>query len=294
MSGRYTKRFWLKITFFMRIIKMSESTLSRFKKNTPFLDWLFNVNEKLPIAWHLMSASLKKDIANTYLGFLWWILEPLLLGWIYYIVFNKIMGYQVENYWAFLLIGLIVWRWFQMSLNSAAAAIMSYRGIFMQVNIPKIIFPISLLLNQFFRFFIGFILLIAYLSLCDIMQLIVLIPTMALVLLQILLILSLSSLLSLITIYLPDMHKLLPFIFTGLFFSSGIIFELTRLPEPYRRYLEWNPFAVLCKNFREVMLYGNAPNIDHMIYLLIFSLTILFIGLFLHWHFDQRMIKYLG
>ena len=57
-------------------------------------------------------ADLRAEAERTYLGVVWWFLDPLIHISIYYFVFSVIMSRGTENFIAFLAVGVIVWRWF--------------------------------------------------------------------------------------------------------------------------------------------------------------------------------------
>ena len=68
-------------------------------------------------------AGVKAESRQNYLGYLWYVLEPLLTTVIFYLAFAKLMGRGGKEYVMFLLIGLISWQWFESSCLQAAGSI---------------------------------------------------------------------------------------------------------------------------------------------------------------------------
>jgi lipopolysaccharide transport system permease protein len=60
----------------------------------------------LRLAW----SDLKLRYKGSALGFFWSLLEPLLMLFVLFEVFTKLMRIQVENYQLFLLLGIVLWN----------------------------------------------------------------------------------------------------------------------------------------------------------------------------------------
>src|SRR5699024_38621 len=97
---------------------------------------------------------------NSYLGYFWWLLDPLLNVLVYYFLVVIILGRGGEDYPVFLVIGLVVWRWISTSINSSAKSILRYSSIVNQVYLPKSIFPLSLRIIHLFSFLFGLIFIV--------------------------------------------------------------------------------------------------------------------------------------
>ena len=89
------------------------------------------------------------------LGYLWWLLDPLFGLLIYSFVVAQIFGSGGDDYGAFLAVGLIVWRWFAATTIAATSSIVRQSAIIAQVQLPKIVFPITDTFTGFFHFVFG-------------------------------------------------------------------------------------------------------------------------------------------
>ncbi len=206
-------------------------------------------------------ASLRVEAERTYIGILWWVLEPLASLLVYYLVFSVILKRGTENYVAFLFVGLVPWRWFQATVMRGAAAILSAKSLMQQVYLPKLVFPAVTFLTDTFKFLVVFTLLLvvvvawgfpvgaAYFAL----------PMMLLV--QGLLVAALTTLAAATTPFLPDLRLILQNLLRLWFFLSGVFYDIDVFPPATQVYLRLNPMAVLLESYRAVLLDGRWPDL---------------------------------
>src|SRR5690625_1241531 len=113
---------------------------------------------------YLVKSGLKAEHRNSYLGYFWWLLDPLLNIAVYYFLVVVILDRGGENYAVFLVIGLVVWRWISSSINTSANSILRYSSIINQVYLPKFIFPLSFTITQLVNFLFGLIVIALFLT----------------------------------------------------------------------------------------------------------------------------------
>ena len=75
----------------------------------------------------LVASNLKRQNKNSVLGYLWWLLDPILLTCVFYIVVAVLFKRHGSNqpYILFLIIGLLSWKAFS---DSVSQAVNSIRG----------------------------------------------------------------------------------------------------------------------------------------------------------------------
>jgi lipopolysaccharide transport system permease protein len=232
------------------------------------LDMSINLNKNNPV--HLSHyfdlvlyktyADLRADSEKTYIGFLWWLLNPSLSMVIYYLVFGLLLSRGGENFVPNLMVGIIIFQWFSNCVSHGASTIMGGRGLMMQVYLPKIIFPIVNILVDSTKFLFVFVILVilvnllghpinwAYLSL----------PLLMLV--QLLLIAAVAFFMAGVTPFFPDLRLLFDHLLHLLFFMSGVFFTADIIPERFRGLYYLNPMANLIEQHRRVLLHGEFPD----------------------------------
>src|SRR5690625_4443621 len=117
------------------------------------------------LLYYLVRSGLKAEHRNSYLGYLWWLLDPLLNVLVFYFLIVVILDRgDTENFPLFLVIGLIVWRCISTTLNSSSGSIMRYSSIVSQVYLPQALYPISLTLTPMFQFAFTLVVIAAFLA----------------------------------------------------------------------------------------------------------------------------------
>lgn len=91
-------------------------------------------------AWYMALGNLKARNASTALGLFWWVLNPLLLGGVYYLVFGVILG--VSRDLAYLLSGMFVFYYTSTALTGGANSIISNSRLLVNLAFPRLIMPI--------------------------------------------------------------------------------------------------------------------------------------------------------
>jgi len=108
-------------------------------------------------------AELRAERARSYLGLLWWIVEPAMNMAAYYLVFAVVLKSSGSDYMPFLLIGLTLWQWFKLSVSHGAFSIWQQLSLIRQVRLPPQVFPSVQILADSLKFLCIFALLLVVL-----------------------------------------------------------------------------------------------------------------------------------
>src|SRR5689334_25378959 len=93
------------------------------------------------LIWALALKELRVRYKRSALGFLWALLNPLLMMLILTVVFSKIMRIQINNYAIFLLSTLLPWTFFSQSLSYSVESIVGNAELLKKVQVAKLVFP---------------------------------------------------------------------------------------------------------------------------------------------------------
>ena len=232
-------------------------------------------------------VDLKTETAQSYLGFLWWLLEPLLYMGTFYLIFEVFMKRGGEGFIGFLLCGLVFWRWFDNSIKKMSASVIGNAGLVNQVHVPKIIFPLIDFCSNTFRFLCVFLIfmLFAVIYTGQVFTTFLAIPV--LILIQGIFTIGLGSLLAAVVPLVPDLRKIIDNMLMLMFYMSGIFFDIMKVEKPYSDLLLWNPMAVLLHSYRQVILYGEPPDWMRLIVITFFGLVLFALSLILLIRYDK-------
>jgi lipopolysaccharide transport system permease protein len=236
-------------------------------------------------------AELKAERQRTYLGFIWWILEPIMFLGIFYVVFVGIRKSSSENFVQFLLIGLILWQWFKSAISQSSSVILYQINLLRQVRIPAWLFPVIKVSASTVKFAIVFVILLLFLWATGFAPNLNSLYMIELIFIQFLLINGVVLCLASIVPFVPDIHVVVDNLLLGLFFLTGIFFPLSSVPEPFQSYLYLNPMAKIIINAREILIENKAPNQMDLLYVFIIAVTLILIGLRLFHRFQNSYAK---
>lgn len=219
-------------------------------------------------------ADIKAEMARSYLGILWWLIEPILYLCAFYILFVLVMNRGGPDFVPNFLCGAIVWKWFDSGLKGGGHAISANRGLLQQVYVQKFIFPVIAVLGSTARFLPVFAVFLAFLLIYGMPIRETWLAAPLIMLTQFSLILALAMLLSAITPFMPDIKVAIDNGMMFLFFISGVFFNINDVHEPLRSYLLLNPMAALIDEYRNIMIRGLWPGAARLTTILLSSVVI--------------------
>jgi len=239
-------------------------------------------------------AELRRDIAQVYLGMLWWIIEPLMYMGAFYFIFSAGVRSGGENYASFLLCGLTSWKWFSSTLNQAANSVVAHRGLIQQVYIPKVVLPLIPVLVNWVKFFFILVLLLIFLWFMGFSPTWYWLNLIPVILVELLLVVGCSLVLAALVPFLMDLRVLVTNGLVLLMFLSGIFFLVDDFPPELQIYLYLNPMVSIIESFRTVLLDSKLPNWGHLAGVTVFSLFLIALGWGLFKRFDRHYAKVLS
>jgi len=214
------------------------------------------------LIWFRAYADLKSEASRTYVGILWWILDPVMQMGIFYLVFGVGLrgAGRTENFVQFLLIGIIIWRWFATSVNFSSGAIMQNRNLVLRLDIDKWVFPATLILGNAFKFLIAYAILIGFLMFSGMPLTLHYLELPLVLVVQLTFICGMAFVLAALVPLLPDLKNVIAHLLQLTFFLSGIFYEVDDMPEKFQWIFEINPMVLLIQANRAVMLEGQSPD----------------------------------
>ena len=231
-------------------------------------------------------AQLKTESSRAYMGYAWWVLEPLLYLVVFYVVFGMIFARGTPNYIDILITGLVVWKWFDGSIRASMDSIHSNNGLINRVYLPKLVLPaIAVTANT-----VKFLLILAMLLIFHLWRsgisvqwlwLLILIP------LQLLLVLSASLIVASVTPFVPDLRLIFDKLMTLMFFLSGVFYTIDTIPENMQTLFRLNPVFGLINSYRNILIFDSPPAMANLLYVLILSLVALAVGYLMLHRYDR-------
>lgn len=214
----------------------------------------------LELLWFSAYAELKAESARSYLGFVWWLLEPAMFMAVFYVVFGLVMGSGDPKYIPFLLIGLTFWQWLKSCISHGAYAIWLNIPMMRQVRLPVLLFPLTAVVSDTIKFAFVFSVLLLILW------------TMGygpwwgyaalpLVFAALLMLACACALIAAALVpFVPDVRFVIENALMALMFVSGVVFSLDGLAEPYKSWMALNPVVGIIESGRNILMHGRWPD----------------------------------
>ena len=242
---------------------------------------------------YLVTSGLKAQHRNTFLGYFWWLLDPLLGAAVYYFVVVVIFGRGGPDFGVYLVIGMIVWRWLDATISSSARSITGQAGIISQVYLPKMIFPLATGLTQLINFSFGLIVIAVFLALFRIVPGIEVLWLPFIIVVQQLFLIAISLIMAYVSVFIRDIENLLGHFMRVWFFGSPVIWERDMVPASIIWIVDLNPAAVLLDSYRNVLMYGSDPKFSSLFIMGIASLIIIAVATYHYSQNEHKIIKVL-
>ena len=226
----------------------------------------------------LIAKELKVRYRGTVLGYLWSLLNPLILVAVYVLVFSVYLRIDMDNYAAFLLCGMLPWSWFSSSLVESGRAIIDNGGLVKKVALPSEIFPLVSVGSNFVHFALSLPVLLGLLYVLGIQVgwTIVLLPLVLAV--QGLLTFGLALLCASLAVRFRDLLHIIPNVLLIWFFLTPVFYPASMVPERFKGLLWANPMAYLIEAYHDILFYGQPPAVWKFALLLGFALVMALAG----------------
>jgi lipopolysaccharide transport system permease protein len=106
------------------------------------------------LVWDLAIKDIKVRYRSPALGFLWAILVPLIMVFIFKFVFSTILKARVENYpfFIYLMTAIFPWTYFSSSISAATESILDNRELIKKSYFPPQVIPVSIVLANLINF----------------------------------------------------------------------------------------------------------------------------------------------
>lgn len=204
------------------------------------------------------------------LGQAWQLLTPLLNAAVYYFIFGLLLDtkHGVNNFVAFLVIGVFIFRFPQLSAQNGSNAIASNLGLTRTLHFPRAVLPISATVVALQQVFMSLVVLLPIVLLTGEpirWQWIYLVPAIGL---EAVFCAGLAMIMARIGAKLPDLSQVLPFVLRVWMYVSGVVYSIDSVSkrlhsEVLRHVLKINPGFVYLDLVRHGLM-THQPLTPHM------------------------------
>ena len=209
---------------------------------------------------YLVLKDLKVKSRGTYLGVAWTLMNPLLSLLIYFVIFRHVFRVQIANYFAFFLVGFVLWVFFSRAITAATTCLVENEGLVKRAVFPLEALPLSAVLYQLVHHLVALAVALLLMGLAGGMRFTwSLIAAAPLIVTFAVFTLALALWLSTIGVFFRDARDILEVGLPVLFWMTPIVYSLDMAPPFLRPFVAANPLTSFIGGLRSVLLDGQLP-----------------------------------
>jgi lipopolysaccharide transport system permease protein len=216
------------------------------------------------ILYMLVLRDLKARSKQAFLGYLWILIQPLLITGVFSILVQQVLGrgdLSEVPYPVFLMAGVIPWQFFANSLNESTESLVKNVDLVRQVYFPREILAIYPVFARLVDVAIGCLALAVFLIAwhVPVSGWIVLLPVI--VIEEMLFAAAIGMLLSAANVGWRDISRGLPLVLFLMMYAVPVLYPPERVPEALRPLFGLNPIGFLVDAFRTAVIGPHAPDL---------------------------------
>jgi len=208
----------------------------------------------LILAW----KDLRVRYAQTFLGLLWALIQPMTTLLIFTLIFGRAIKVDTGDipYPVFALSGMLAWSYFAFVLGQSGQSIIGAQEMVKKVYFPRLIIPLSKAITGFVDFLITLLFLIVLMIFYNVSLSVSLVQLPFYFILNVLAALGVGIWVSSLTIRYRDFQHVVPFLVQVGLYATPIAYPASMIPEKYQLIYHLNPMAGVVEGFRWSIL-GN-------------------------------------
>ena len=241
---------------------------------------------------NLVVRDLKIRYKESFLGFFWSLLNPLLSLAVYGIVFGVLFKGRAMGdvpFYIFLFVALLPWTFLVGSLNDSTLSILGAGSLVKKIYFPREILPISKVLANLINFLLTLPVLLTVLIALQVMGklapfnfwLLLFLPLI--IFIQLIFLSGLSLILSSLQVNYRDVEHTVQVVLLAWFFLTPIVYGPLDVPQISRGpalllYKAINPLTPLTMAYRDILIYSRVPDFFFLGLAFLLALFFLFLG----------------
>lgn len=241
---------------------------------------LKELKENRAVLVHLVRQQIILRYRRTILGYVWTLLNPLLMMSVTAIVFASLFKLDLKTYTVFLFAGMIPWNCFNSIVTQSGGAFLQHESLIKKIYLPKIIFPLSIslgvLVDSLLSFFALFLIIIVIGGQFSLSLFFIPLSYVLLFMFSF----GVAVLVSIATVFFRDLQHIILIAMQALFFLTPVMYKPEALAGKVAGLAALNPVVPFIDLFRAPLYTGMLPNMTSIISAIVFALCAVFIGLF--------------
>ena len=243
-----------------------------------------NIKKYYKYAIFSAKAELKSEVADSYLNWIWWILEPFCFMLIYTFVFGTLFKSRNEYFASFVMLGLAAWSFFKNMVSGSVKLVSYNRDLVTKVYIPKYILLLSKSFTYLFKFFISLsiaIILMIYQHVPFTWHIIYIIP---IIMVLYMVAFGIGLILMNFGVTINDLSNVTNIVLRMVFYLSGVFYNINDKLKGTMKHLllRGNPAAFCMNEMRKAAsLADKQSSVEGLVFWIVMGIILVMIGVHL-------------
>ena len=277
---------WILCGFLNRGITMAE-----IKRHS--VRFFSDMKKYFPYAVRAAKADLKAEVTNSFLDWMWWLIEPFCMMLIYTVMFGVVFDAAEEHFPVFIFIGITMWNFFTRGVSGSVEMVRANRSIVTRIYLPKYILLFSKLMVNGFKMLVSFAVIAAMLVIFRVRITISILSMAPILLVLFMITFGVGSILMHYGVYVNDLSYITGILLTMMMYLTGTFYAVAkRIPAPFGAALERaNPVAFLIAEMRNVVLYEQVLDWKLLFVWCAVSVILIWVGVFTIYRNENSYVK---
>jgi ABC-type polysaccharide/polyol phosphate export permease len=213
-----------------------------------------------PVIQNMVVQELRVRYQRSMLGFLWTLLNPILMMGTIALAFSQIWQIPLADYAVYLFAGMVPWSFFTGSVNECAYCIIINEGLIRKIYLPKMVFPLTRVLINLTTFVLSMVALFLLLKPMGAQFSTALLALPFVLVLFTAFTMGLGLIVATANTFYRDCGHMVAVVLQAWYFATPIVYEATRFPAEKQWLLWLNPVFPFIRMFQLIIRDGQWPN----------------------------------
>ena len=234
----------------------------------------------------LVTKDIKLKYRRSFLGYVWSVLNPLMVMVVMYLVFSKMFRFNIDNYSAYLIIGQTLFTFMTEATNQAIFSITGNGPLLKKVYVPKYVFTLSKVTSSLVNlvFSLGAMIIVFVITKVQFSWAMLFFPV---ILMEVYIFsLGLGLFLAEAAVFFRDIQYIYNVLTTAWMYLTPIFYPMEQLPESVQKAIKiFNPMYQYITQFRRISLHQTLPAAGDVVYGFAIAFVFLIVG---SWAFIRK------
>lgn len=231
------------------------------------------------VLWQLTRQQLILRYRRTVFGYLWTLLNPILMMTVMAVVFSTLFKQDLKTFTVFLFSGMIAWNCFNTIVVQSGMSFINNEGLIRKIYLPKLIFPLNvslaLVIDSFLSFFALFGIMLVLGAKISAALLFIPVAYVLLVMFSF----GIALIVSVATVFFRDLQYVIGIMMQAWFFLTPVFYKPDSLAGKVAWLIKFNPVAYYVELFRAPLYKGVLPASDTILIAFLMAILSIVVGL---------------